>query len=666
MRPSDIDTLVSVSRPTIAADGTFAIFATSRPDAAANRYVGQLWRVETTASGGASRPRRLTRGVHDTAPALSPDGGATVAFLRADHKKRSQIFVAHAAGGEAVQATDQPLGVEAFAWSPDGSQLAFTARVGETGRYGTVDGLDAAAEPPRRITGVRWQANGLGYTNDRPAHLFIVPAPDLGAEPAYEPAAAVAAGEPRAVVLAEALRLTAGAFTYSGVVFTRDGLEVLSVADDVTADHADLRSRLIAVRTDASSQRERLGVDANLSISEVAVAADGTIAVLAADMGESGTDFVAPGVGLWMLDDGPRLLTDPESIDLGEVDSHITPIGEDFLVQDRTRGRERLLRVTRAGVITELLGGDREVSGHAASTDGESERIVASVASADSFGELVLIEGGEPRAVTDFGAELRERGLVQPRELTITGRDGYPVHGWLASPAGDGPHPVILMIHGGPYASYGVHAFDEVQTLVDAGYAVAYCNPRGSAGYGRAHGRSIRQQMGTLDYHDVIDFFDGAIDSDPRLDAARVGIMGGSYGGYLTAWIIAHDHRFAGAIVERGFLDTVSFQGTSDIGSFFGDEYVGTEPDAVARQSPMARAHDVQTPTLVIHSELDFRCPLEQATRYFSALKRHGVDAEMLIFPGENHELTRAGQPRHRLERFAAVLEWWQKTLPVR
>ncbi|WP_317451950.1 alpha/beta hydrolase family protein [Microbacterium sp. NIBRBAC000506063] len=171
--------------------------------------------------------------------------------------------------------------------------------------------------------------------------------------------------------------------------------------------------------------------------------------------------------------------------------------------------------------------------------------------------------------------------------------------------------------------------------------------------------------MGTLDFHDVIDFLEGVLTVDATLDGDRVGVMGGSYGGYLTAWIIAHDHRFAGAIVERGFLDPVSFQGTSDIGSFFGDEYVGVHEDDLARQSPMAVVAQVTTPTLVLHSELDFRCPLEQATRYYSALKRQGTDAEMLIFPGEDHELTRSGQPRHRLQRFAAVLDWWQRRLPV-
>jgi len=172
--------------------------------------------------------------------------------------------------------------------------------------------------------------------------------------------------------------------------------------------------------------------------------------------------------------------------------------------------------------------------------------------------------------------------------------------------------------------------------------------------------------MGTVvDFHDVMDFLGGALAGDARLDPERVGIMGGSYGGYLTAWTIAHEHRFAAAIVERGFLDPVTFQGTSDIGSFFGDEYVGTDPALMAAQSPMAVVGQVRTPTLVLHSELDFRCPLEQATRYYTALKRQGTEAEMLIFPGEDHELTRSGRPRHRVERFEAVLEWWQRHLPV-
>ncbi|MBN9168561.1 MAG: S9 family peptidase, partial [Microbacterium sp.] len=380
-------------------------------------------------------------------------------------------------------------------------------------------------------------------------------------------------------------------------------------------------------------------------------------AVLGDDVGESGVDFVAPPTALWVIEEsGARRVTDPALHDLGE--GHLTPLGDDFLVQVRARGRNRLVRVTREGDISEILGGDVDITGHAAA----GERIGAALATPESFGELVLAGRGP---LTDFGRASRATGIVTPAEVEFSGRDGYPVHGWVAKPAGEGPFPVILQIHGGPYAQYGIHLFDETQVLVDAGYAVVYCNPRGAAGYGLEHGRSIRGAMGTVDFSDVIDFLDAAVASDPALDGARVGVMGGSYGGYLTAWVIAHDHRFAGAIVERGFLDPVSFQGTSDIGSFFGDEYVGTEPEAIERQSPMANVGEVRTPTLVIHSELDYRCPLEQATRYYSALKRNGVDAEMLVFPGENHELSRAGQPRHRVQRFEAILDWWARKLPI-
>jgi dipeptidyl aminopeptidase/acylaminoacyl peptidase len=402
-----------------------------------------------------------------------------------------------------------------------------------------------------------------------------------------------------------------------------------------------------------------VGREANLSVNEVAVAPDGAVALLADDVGPGGIDFVAPATALWIVETtGPRRLTDPDTLDLGEVGSHIGFDGSDFLLQNRARGRVALVRVTRDGEVSTVLDGDIEITGHAAGGD----RILAAVAGPDSFGELVLAGQG---ALTSFGRAAQSAGVAEPHEVTVTGRDGYPIHGWVAAPEGDGPFPVILQIHGGPYASYGVHLFDETQVLVDAGYAVVYCNPRGSAGYGRDHGRAIRQAMGTVDFADVIDFFEGAVASDERIDGTRAGVMGGSYGGYLTAWVIAHDHRFAGAIVERGFLDPATFQGTSDIGTFFGDEYVGVAPDDIARQSPMAVVDRVSTPTLVLHSELDFRCPLEQATRYYAALKRNGVDAEMLIFPGENHELTRGGQPRHRVQRFEAVVDWWSRYLPI-
>jgi dipeptidyl aminopeptidase/acylaminoacyl peptidase len=288
---------------------------------------------------------------------------------------------------------------------------------------------------------------------------------------------------------------------------------------------------------------------------------------------------------------------------------------------------------------------------------------VAVLASASSMGELVRLPDG--LVFTDFAARLRgEAEPVAAEELVATAPDGYPVHGWVVRPAGDGPRPVVLMIHGGPFTAYSSTFFDEAQVLAGAGYAVLMCNPRGSAGYGQAHGRAIIGGFGDRDSVDVLAFLDHALATVDGLDAGRVGVMGGSYGGYLTAWLIAHEHRFAGAIVERGYLDPQSFIGASDIGWFFPQEY-HLDRERMDAQSPLLLVGQVRTPTLVLHSEDDLRCPLSQAVRYYTELKLNGVDTELLVFPGENHELSRSGTPVHRQQRFDAVLDWWSRHLPV-
>jgi dipeptidyl aminopeptidase/acylaminoacyl peptidase len=250
------------------------------------------------------------------------------------------------------------------------------------------------------------------------------------------------------------------------------------------------------------------------------------------------------------------------------------------------------------------------------------------------------------------------------RERTVTAPDGYPVHGWITSPPGPGPHPVLLTIHGGPFSQYGWTLFDETQTYVSAGYAVVQCNPRGSSGYGAEHGRVIRGAWGGHDVDDVLAFLDAALE-DPALDAERVGVMGGSYGGYLTALLIGRTGRFAAAVVERAFTDPVSFVGSADVGWFLPDQYLGTDPERIAAQSALTNASTITTPTLVIHSEEDWRTPLEQGTRLYVELKRRGVPSELLLFPGEGHELSRSGRPRHRLARLEHVLRWWARWLPT-
>lgn len=678
MIPTDLAHLQTPGRATVSPDGTTAVVSVTRPDPETDEYVGRLWRVPTD---GSAPPVPLTRGHRDTAPDWSPDG-RWIAFLRAEPQGKPQLHVVEALGGEPVRLTDAPLGVSEPRFSPDGRRIAYLARVPEEGRY--VSGGEAAAEPPRHITTFRYRGDGVGFFRDRPQHLFAV---DLPADP--QPGG-----------LPEPTALTTGDLEVGGHRWLPDGVHLVATAAVHPGREEDLRRDAVLVPahpvgdpappvalTDASR-------GSNLSVDTVLPSADGTtLYLLASDQGPSGREFVAAQTGLFSLDlaaatgrttqpaghgaaEPPRRWTDVDAVDL--VPGVLATTEDAVLVADQRRGAAALLALRPTTDGTDGTDGtDEQVLVGAPSVvlavDAQGGTVVATVATDASAGDLVRIErDGRSRTLTDLGAELRASGAVRPRELTATAPDGYPVHGWLALPDparhGDGPHPVILMIHGGPYAQYTHAFFDEVQVLAGAGYAVVYGNPRGSAGYGAAHGRAIQRAFGTVDADDVLALLDAAL-TDPTLDAGRVGVMGGSYGGYLTAWLTTRTDRFRGAVVERGFLDPVSFVGSSDIGWFFGLSYLGDTgtPEssaALAAQSPMAQVDRVRTPTLVIHSEQDWRCPVEQGQRWFVELKRRGVPAELLLFPGEGHELTRSGRPRHRVARFEHVLAWWARQLP--
>jgi len=662
MKATDLPLLSSVSRPTIHPDGTRAVTAVSRPDVDADRVVGQLWSVNLDGSGA----HRITRGVSDSSPRFSPDG-ALLAFVRSLGDGPGQLHIMAANGGEALQVTDQKLGITAWRWSPDSHRIAFTAAVADEGRYGTVANLGQGAEPPRRISTLKYRSNGFGYTIDRRRHVFLVDVPHIDDEPPYAAAPSAQDPMPEPVVsIPEPRRLTEGDFDHGDLAFSPDGSTLAVVSARHPDRDLDLANNVFEIDLSGAgdSRPEAVqvtGQHRRYSISRIGYGPGGDLWFVGGDLGEHGVDFVGRGNQLWLRDapgEAVRLLTDPSMVDL---DGELTVTTDGALVHALTRGRAQLWQITRQGPVAVVVAD--EVVVH--STDSLGGAIVVGYTAPASMGELGLITPQGLHPLTDFSAALRGTGVTPLDELSITSRDGGEVHGWVLTPVDqEEPHPVLLVIHGGPFTQWEVAFFDEAQVYVDAGYAVVMCNPRGSAGYGEAHGRAIRHRMGTVDFTDVMDFLEGALARHPMLDGARVGVMGGSYGGYLTAWIIAHDHRFAGAIVERGYLDPEAFVGTSDIGSFFSDEYTGTDPHRMREQSPQAVAGQVTTPTLVIHSEDDLRCPLGQGERYYAALKRNGVEAELLIFPGENHELSRSGRPRHRLQRFEAVLDWWSRYLP--
>ncbi|MDR6636622.1 S9 family peptidase [Paenarthrobacter nitroguajacolicus] len=664
MKPEQLPLLNSVSAPAIHPDGSKAVVSVTRPDFDADNYVGQLWTVPLDST---KHSRRITRGFRDTSPAFSPDG-LVLAFIRSEPDGKPQLFVVEAAGGEPQRITDQQLGVSGFRWGPDSHRIAFTSRVPEQGRYGTVDGVGSGAEDARLVTANQYRMNGLGYTADQRQQLFIVEVPELGGEPAVTPRGRAAHEQPKnpSKGIPAAKQLTFGDSDHESPCFSADGRELYFVAALHEGHDDDLVTSVYRIATDGGQPTAVEPSNAGRqTVTDVLASADGKwLFYLAQDMGGTGRDFVARNTVLHVMpvSGGEAVaLTDVEHLD---ASGPMEPSGPDsVLVLNTALGSVELLEVTAEGSITPLVHGARVVIGATVAANGE---IAVSFSDAATAGDVATLERGEIRLLTDFSAALRnDSQVIEPREFEAPSGDGHPVQGWVVLPDGPGPHPVLLNIHGGPFAQYTGAFFDEAQVYAAAGYAVIMCNPRGSSGYGQAHGRAIKERMGTVDMQDVLAFLDAALAGFGALDKDRVGIMGGSYGGYLTAWTIAHDHRFKAAIVERGFLDPVSFAGSSDIGWFFGAEYIGGSAAQMASQSPMAVVTNVDTPTLVVHSENDLRCPVEQGQRYYSQLKAQGVETAFLVFPGEDHELSRSGTPHHRRQRFDHILRWWAQYLPT-
>src|SRR3954454_3550208 len=647
MRPNGLALLRTPGVPPASPDGRIAVVAVSRLDLDTDEYRGQLWAVATDGSGPA---RPLTTGHRDSAPAFSPDG-RWLAYLSAGPGERPQVHVLPTAGGAPRRLTSCPLGAGAPVWSPDSRRLAFAARVPEEGRYGTVEGVGPEAESPRLITTLQYRMDDVGFVIDRRSQVFVVALPEDGADDALP--------HP------EPFQVTTGDADCTDVTWSPDGTELAFVSARHERADRDLVTDVHVVRTDGTGLRRvtRSRSDCSRPVFDPT----GRTLYLTAvpDLGDDGLGFVGSNATLCRVDAAGGTvepLLDPEEHGRGDETPATVLVDGAALIGVERRGAVELLRVPLAGgAPTTLVDGPFTVRGFAAAAG----VVVATVAHDGSAGELIAITPGRRRLLTGFGRELGATGRVhRTQERTASAPDGYPVHGWVTVPEGPGPHPVLLTIHGGPFAQYGWTLFDETQTYVSAGYAVVKCNPRGSSGYGQAHGRAIQGAWGTLDADDVLAFLDAAL-TDPRLDDTRVGIMGGSYGGYLTTLLITRTTRFVAAISERAFLDPVSFVGSSDIGWFFPDQYLGTDPARIAAQSPIAAVEKISTPTLVIHSEEDWRCPVEQGLRLYIALKRHGVATELLLFPGEGHELSRSGRPKHRQARLEHVLRWWARWLPV-
>jgi dipeptidyl aminopeptidase/acylaminoacyl peptidase len=602
-------------------------------DLAADDYTSQLWLVDTA---GGEPPRQLTQGWLDAEPRWSPDG-AWLAFVRAERAAdgtggKPQVWVLPTGGGEARRLTDQPLGAGSPVWSPDSTRLAYVARVPEEGRYGSSD-LKPDKEPPRRITRLMYRRDDFGFLDARRSHVWTV---DL-------------AGESHQV--------THGDHNHDDVDWSPDGGLLAFAAARHEQDGNDLRNDVWVCRPDGSDLRPL--TEGGFALHQPRFAPDGNLVCVGVQIGADDRQGVIQNDKLWSvsLSGGtPTLLTDCERHNLGHG-GRIVPTETGVLFPNEHRGSVQLLEVPYTGGEPRILLDGRTVL----AADRQAGVLIATVTDAAGWGDLW--RDGAQR-LTEFSADFVSTVDIRPaEELEATAPDGYPVHGWVVKPSGTGPHPVLLMIHGGPFTQYGPALFDEAQVYAGAGYAVVMGNPRGSSGYGEKHGQVIMGNVGEVSTVDLMALLDAAL-ADPALDAGRVGVLGGSHGGYMTTWLAAHEgHRFRAAISERAVNAIDSFTGSSDIGWFFADDLYGSDAEQQRAQSPLTHADRISTPMLIIHSEHDWRCPVEQAQRLYVTLHRRGVPVEMLLFPGEGHELSRAGLPSHRVARFEAILDWWSRWL---
>jgi dipeptidyl aminopeptidase/acylaminoacyl peptidase len=288
--------------------------------------------------------------------------------------------------------------------------------------------------------------------------------------------------------------------------------------------------------------------------------------------------------------------------------------------------------------------------------------------------ELFVGDGKRITSVADDFIAGRELAGVE--RFTAKSADGTEVDAWLVRPPGfdEGRrYPTLLTIHGGPFSQYGTGFFDEVQVYAGAGYCVLFANPRGGSGYSEEWGRAIRGMgdeegpgWGSVDYEDLMGVVDTALEQFPFIDPERLGVLGGSYGGYMTSWIVGHTKRFKAAMSERSVNHLVSAFGSSDLFWIFERQFGGPmweNVDQWLRMSPATYARDIETPLFVVHSETDLRCNIEQGEHLFTLLRLLGKEVEMLRFPAESHELSRSGSPVHRVQRFEAILEWFGRYL---